>query len=114
MAQRIPISEAKRAQMVVLKQEGYTLREIGDRLACHYSSVSYVLKKFKEKKTLKNLDKSGRPKKTTNREDNLLRRSCVANPFHSSSQIKQELPQLNISERTIRRRLAEKFSLRAR
>jgi hypothetical protein len=57
---------------------------------------------------------SGRPLKSTDREDRKIRRLSVANPFMPATQIKAELPEINISVITIRRRLRKKFGLPAR
>lgn len=114
MGPKPTISLEKRAQMVVLKEDGYSLREIGERLGCNYSSVSYVLKKYHEQGSVVTLPRSGRPRKTDNRDDLMIKKVCAISPFYSSHQIKEELPQLNVSSRTIRRRLHDKFNLRAR
>ena len=89
------------------------MRQIAARIGCSLCAVSYNLKKFAEDGTLTTRCRSGRPRRSTKRDDFMIRRKCVADPFCSASQIKAELPQIQLSTRSIRRRLQVNFGLRA-
>lgn len=54
-----------RGSIKTLKDEGYTSRQIGERLGIPYSTVNYTLKRFKNTNSFNNLRRSGRPRATT-------------------------------------------------
>lgn len=108
------ISAEVRISVVCLSQEGYSLREIADRLHIHYSSVSRILKKNAVFHSTKNLPRSGRPRVTSARTDNLIHRLVNIDPFISSAAIQRELPDPPPSRRTIRDRLSTVMHLKSR
>ena len=73
-------------------------------------TVGYIIKKFKDGKDVKDLPRSGTPRKTTPREEKLIRRKSVGNPNKETVQICNEMAKeygLKVSVDTIRRRLDE-------
>lgn len=70
-------------------------------------TVSRILSKFQQRGHLRNMPKSGRPRKTTAYTDRLIKRMSRADPWKSGPRIIAEIDNLNISERTVRRRLVE-------
>ena len=114
MVKTCEISAAKRAQIVILGKEGYYTRKIASILKVNQSSVARILKKCREKGSFDNEKRSGRPRSTSKRDDNVILRCSKLNPFASSSDIRSELSQhnVNISSRTIRRRLLTDFGLK--
>ena len=73
------ISIEKRAQVLILKEDGHTHKAIGERLGIHYKSVSYILKKHAKTGSVQDRQRSGRPRKSTAREDKLIRRAAIVN-----------------------------------
>ena len=58
-----------RISIKTLKDEGYTSREIEEKLKVPYSTVNYTLRRFKTTNCNKNKPRSGRPKANTARID---------------------------------------------
>lgn len=83
-----------------LKSEGKSISEIARILSRSRNMVLNALK-------IKNLvEKRGRIRKTTKKEDALIVRTAKKEPFMTSSEIKKDL-NLNVSDVTVRRRLLE-------
>ena len=70
-----------RAQIHVLRQEGYTQRVIAARLNISLSSVCKTLARVAEKSDYSSRQRSGQPRITTPQGDRMIRRYCVANPY---------------------------------
>ncbi|KAJ8953465.1 hypothetical protein NQ318_023584 [Aromia moschata] len=62
----------KRAAVVTLRKESYTIREIAQKLKLPRSTVSDTLKRFAETGQNKSKTRSGRPKSTTSAEDKFI------------------------------------------
>lgn len=107
------ICDETRAQVLILVEEGYNQRAIAQRLHINQASVSRIVKKKVETGSIMDKQRTGRPRATTSADDRLIHRAIVSNPWHTSYSIKHELPDLNISARTIRRRLSKDFHLPA-
>jgi len=107
------VSPGKRRAIVELNKLGLTFRDIGEKLGVGWSCVGKIIHAFQTTGCLSVKARCGRPRCTTKREDTLIRRSVVKNPFITSSEIKEEMSS-NASSRTIRRRLCDEFKLRAR
>jgi len=75
-----------------------------------FSVIKIRFKKLKDGKDVKDLPRSGAPRKTTPREEKLIRRKSVGNPNKDAVQICSEMATecgLKVSVDTIRRRLDE-------
>ena len=84
--------------------------KIAQMLSLPKSTVGYIIKKCKDGKDVKNLPRSGAPRKRTPREEKLIRRKSVGNPNKDAVQICNEMATeygLKVSVDTIRRRLDE-------
>ena len=68
------LSEIKRAQIVALSGEGYSLVEIARKMKYSRKGVQTTIKSHKETKSFKNRKGQGRKKSTTAREDRSLKR----------------------------------------
>jgi transposase len=101
------------AQVEILKQEGYPQRQIAERLGRSQSCVCRMLQRRVLTGSCSRKRGSGRPRCTTSRTDNLIKRCVNSNPFATASGVREELMQLPVvpSIRTIRRRLHEKYGL---
>jgi len=116
MGKKRSLSEAQRAQIVILRQEGYTERPRSERLAVSKTAVHQAVVKFKNCGSYSDCKRSGRPRKTTRRDDILIKRCVVKSPACSAKTIRAELGETGsrISRRTISRRLTGEFGLKSR
>lgn len=114
MPKKAEITPKKRAVCVALQKEGLSCREIASRVGISKSSVDRAVKLLKETGQYDSRKRSGRPTVTTKREDSAIKRVVKKNPFISSADIKNELPHLLASARTVRRRLLVNFNLPSR
>jgi len=116
MGKKRSLSEAQRAQIVILRQEGYTERAISERLAVSKTAVYQAVVKFKNCGSYSDCKRSGRPRKTTRQDDILIKRCVVKSPKCSAKKIRAELGETGsrISRRTISRRLTDEFGLKSR
>ena len=108
-------SEIKAAQAVVLSKQGLTQVEIARYFGVNQSTIQRCLIRHRKTGTYKNYrNQCGRNRVTSTRTDNMIRRMAVADPNVSSSCIVARLPdEVQVSSRTIRRRLHDEFNLKA-
>jgi transposase len=62
-----------------LDQEGHSACKIAEFLSLNRRTVSYIIKRYRERGTVENLPRSGRKKKTNVRTDRLLLRMVKTN-----------------------------------
>ena len=88
---------------MILRQEECTESAIGERLAVSKTAVHQAVVKFKNCGSYSNCKRSGRPRKTTRRDDILIKRCVVKSPTCSAKKIRAELGETGsrISRRTI-------------
>ena len=101
------ISSENHAQIQILHEEGYTTREIGNRLQLTQKTVSRSINNFYSSGKYGFEKPSGRPRATTKRMDDAILLAAKKSPKKSSKAIEAGLPQEGKvpSQRTIRRRL---------
>ena len=104
-------SDAERKLIQQMNTHGKTVVEISKLLKCSRYKIYNALEHIKQHGTTKNVKQHPISRKTTPRKDSLIYKAAVKDPFTSSSKIKNEISSdfgINISSRTIRRRLNEK------
>ena len=69
MVKKNEIDFTVRISIKILKNEGYSSRDIRQKLNIPYSTVNYTLRKFKVTWNLENIQRSGRAGETTSRID---------------------------------------------
>ena len=100
------------AQIVMYRDVGWKQNAIAEKLNIYQSVVSRTVKRYRHSKTFSQLKKTDRPRVTSERTDNLIKRIVTKQP--TSSQIYFELPLTSsVSCRTIRRRLHDEFDLKS-
>ncbi|GFW70287.1 uncharacterized protein TNCV_5131131 [Trichonephila clavipes] len=107
---RIEIRRNKRYKIIHLKEEGYSLSQIAAAIPCGLSTVVRTLKSFSETNFIADRGRSGRPRKTSLREDRLLHRISLSNRKLNSSQILKHwtlTSNVSVCPRTVRGRLLE-------
>lgn len=84
-------------------QGGMSQKNICEKFCMPRSTVSYVINKFKNTKTVETIHRGGRPKCTTTREDARIVREFRKDPYKSASRVIESL-NLKLSLRTVQRR----------
>ncbi|GFV97516.1 HTH_Tnp_Tc3_2 domain-containing protein [Trichonephila clavipes] len=110
MAKFSYLFENKRYKITHLKEEGYSMRQIAAKVPCGLFTVVRTLKRLSETNFIAVKGRSGRPRKTSLREDRLLHRISLSNRKLNSSQILKQwtlTPNVRVSPRTVRGRLLE-------
>jgi len=100
------ISVQIRNLIVKDRQKGLSNREIGRKYGVSEAAVRKIWKKFEKIGTVIDMTGRGRKRKTNPVEDRRIIRETKKNPTVTSRVIRENL-QLNVSERTVRRRLRE-------
>ena len=113
MGKTIDITPRKRSSIVTMRKLGYSYADIAKVLKISKASAGKIGKSFEDTGSAERKKRSGRPRSTTKREDLLIRRSAIKNPFISSVEILSDTA-LGVSSRTVRRRLVTDFKLRSR
>ena len=80
---------------------GMSFKVIGHQMGYHYTVVSRLVKRHTQTNNVKDLQRSGRPRVTSDRDDRALQRLVRQMPFATSFVLKQHCP----STRTIRNHL---------
>lgn len=104
------VSEVNASRAIVYAELGLSQRNIADRLGVNQSTVSRVLKRFRETGNNKRRRGQGRPRCTQERDDRFIRLAVSRDRFQTSNQLRDELQRARnaaVSSRTIRRRLKE-------
>ena len=82
MGKNVPLSEVERAQIVALHKEDHSERLISQKMKKSKTAVHNAMAKFRNTGTYTTAKKSGRPRKTTPRDDHAIRRIAVRSPFN--------------------------------
>jgi transposase len=80
MDKKASLTVVKRAEIVVLHEVGLSEREIGKKVHVSKTAVHQAVSKLKISGKYTNLKRSGRPRKTTTRDDHVIRRMVVRSP----------------------------------
>jgi transposase len=114
MGRQRELSQPIRAQITALRSQGLTERAIASTLSVSKTAVHQTIVRHGELGSFESRKRGGRPRATTRQDDSMIRRAVVKEPTCSASEIQSQLPpSVNISVRTIRRRLQWHFKLRA-
>jgi len=115
MGKKADITEFVKGQICALKDEGYSQVVIAKRLKISRHAVQNVLRPSAAA-SIPCRSQTGRIRKTTPRQDRWLKTIVVRSPRASSARIAESARNrgIEISSRTVRRRLANEFNLVAR
>jgi len=100
------LSEVERAAIVTLHKVGWTGRDIAQSIKCSENTVSLWVNRWEDEHSIKDSDRSGRPRCTTDDTDQHIELLSNTTPTLTPKDIKREL-QLPVSPHTISRRLDE-------
>lgn len=110
------LTPAQVAQAVLLVEQGHSQRQVATILNVERSNVKYALKRYRETGLYTRRPGSGGVRCTSARDDRFIVLEVLRNRFLTAVEIRQRLQitrGVNVSERTIRRRIQE-CNLRAR
>ncbi|KAK7102002.1 hypothetical protein V1264_020296 [Littorina saxatilis] len=77
MPPRRKVTTFNKARAIAWLQDGVSKREVGRRLGVSHSVVVRLHQKFQATNSVLERPRSGRPKKTTQREDRFIRRQAL-------------------------------------
>ena len=72
MGKKASLFETKRYQVLVLHKKGFFQRKICKKVSCRKKAVDQAIVRFKNFKLYVDKKRSGRPRKTSLHDDNLL------------------------------------------
>ena len=109
------LSEVQRGQIVALHNEGLSERKITAKLKVSKTAVHQSIKKFKQYGSNKDLHRSGRPRKTTIRDDHLMKRIVTRSPLSSINKVRAALLERGVivGRMTVHRLLSREFGLKS-
>ncbi|CAJ0600731.1 unnamed protein product [Cylicocyclus nassatus] len=116
MARKREISSETRQFILVLRNEGYSMREIAKKLKISYNGVYYSLQRTAQTGSNQSRKRSGRPRCTTKQEDKYIRVSSLRNRRLTGPQLASSLNSIRktpVSTSTVKRRLRD-FGLQGR
>uniref|UniRef100_A0AAZ3RNY5 Transposase Tc1-like domain-containing protein n=1 Tax=Oncorhynchus tshawytscha TaxID=74940 RepID=A0AAZ3RNY5_ONCTS len=98
-----------RAVIIALQKKGFTGKDIAASKIAHKSTIYRIIKNFKESGSIVVKKASGRPRKSSKRQDHLLKLIQLRDRGTTSTALAQEWKQagVNASARTVRQRLLE-------
>ena len=110
MAKRQKLDYSVRQTILKLHKEKYTIRESSDKVKRSKSVVGRVVKSYNDTSKIVSAFKTGRPRKTSAREDRIMQRMSLKDRFKSCTEIKRVMNStscVNVSRQTVSRRLHE-------
>ena len=107
MGQKKSLSEVLRGQIVALHNEGLSERKIAANLKVSKTAMHQSIKKFNQYCSYKDLHRSGRPRKTTIRDDHLMKRIVTRSPLSSINKVRAAVleREVTVGRITVSRRL---------
>ena len=91
MARKRELSSQTQQSILVLRNEGYSMRDIAKKLKIFYNGVYYFLQRTAQTGSNQNRKKSGRPRWTTMQEDTYIRVSSLRNGCLTGPQLAASL-----------------------
>lgn len=104
------LTEKQKLEIIAYKHQNMTNVDISYKVRCAESSIRRFWKKFLETKSLLRRSGSGRPRKTTERDDRDIVKVVMRDRFKTAPEIGAELKNslnLEISTSTVQRRMRE-------
>ena len=110
MAKHQKLDYSVRQAIVKLHKEKDTIREISENVKRSKSVVGRVVKSYNDTGKIVSAFKTGRPHKTSAREDRIMQRMSLKDRFKPCTEIKKVMNStscVNVSRQTVSRRLQE-------
>jgi len=87
---RKEITNSIRKLIILLPNNGKSIRNIAELVNSFHSTVQYVIKRFKTENRIKNKVRTGRSRKLTKRDERFIIRKFVKNPRSSAVKVSAE------------------------
>lgn len=103
-------SNIQKGKIIAYHEDGYSRRNIATKVGIPEATVKNIIKLYNDTGDIKRRDGSGRKRKTTKREDNIIVNASKKDPFKSAKTISQEVAtdhDIHVSDDTVNRRLNE-------
>ena len=100
------LTEAQRAAIVTLWLKNETRKQIAQQIPCSVKTVGHWIREWQERRSLNDKERSGRPRCTTDDDDQSMQDLAEEKKFTTPRRIKNELS-FECSIDTVRRRLNE-------
>ena len=118
MGKKAALSSEKRAQIVSLSTMKLSEREISRQMKVSKTAVHNAIekfRKFRKENTFKDSKRSGRPRISSSRDDRFIRKVVSQSPMSFAKKIQAGMAErgINMSKKTIRRRLSVDFGLKS-
>uniref|UniRef100_A0A3B5PQB0 Transposase Tc1-like domain-containing protein n=1 Tax=Xiphophorus maculatus TaxID=8083 RepID=A0A3B5PQB0_XIPMA len=109
MAPTREMSLETKERIVKLLEEGNPSRMVAKDVGCSQSAVSKIWTKYKQHGMVVKAKRTGRPRKTSKRQDKQLKAICLENRKSTTKQMKHKWEEVgvNVCDRTVRNRLKE-------
>uniref|UniRef100_A0AAR2K6C9 Transposase Tc1-like domain-containing protein n=1 Tax=Pygocentrus nattereri TaxID=42514 RepID=A0AAR2K6C9_PYGNA len=109
MAPTREMSLETKERIVKLLEEGNSSRMVAKDVGCSQSAVSKIWTKYKQHGMVVKAKRTGRPRKTSKRQDKELKAICLENRKSTTKQMKHKWEEAgaNVCDRTVRNRLKE-------
>ena len=110
MVKRQKLDYSVRQTIVKLHKEKHTIREISEKVKRSKSVVGRVFKSYNDTGKIVSAVKTGRPRKTSAREDRIMQHVSLKDRFKSCTEIKWVMNStscVNVSRQTVSRQLQE-------
>ena len=110
MAKRQKLDYSVRQAIVKLHKEKHTIRGISEKVKRSKSVLGRVVKSYNDTAKIVSAFKTGRPRKTSTREDQIMQNMSLKDRFKSWTEIKRVMNStscVNVSRQTVSRRLQE-------
>jgi transposase len=100
------LTDFQKGKALTLWEQGVSNRKIGKSLKTSETTIRNLIKKWKNTRSYQRKKGSGRPRKTTARQDREIVRTAIRNRRSTSTWIKNSL-KLKVTTKTIRNRLKQ-------
>uniref|UniRef100_A0A8B9GVX2 Transposase Tc1-like domain-containing protein n=1 Tax=Astyanax mexicanus TaxID=7994 RepID=A0A8B9GVX2_ASTMX len=109
MAPTREMSLETKERIVKLLEEGNSSRMVAKDVGCSQSAVSKIWTKYKQHGMVVKAKRTGRPRKTSKRQDKQFKAICLENRKSTTKQMKHKWEEAgaNVCDRTVRNRLKE-------
>ena len=93
MGRKASLSDVQRARIVTLHEEGHSERKMAVKMACSKTAVHTTINNFEFYGNYSDKKKSGRPRKTSRRDDHMMKLTVSRSPTSSCKKIQANLLQ---------------------
>ena len=100
-----------RKTAIQMLTDGFSQRKVALSLNCTHSTIQKLWRKFINTNSIENLPKSGRPVKTTIREQRLLTSMCKKDPHKTTRELQSEWNTENEVSISTTKRILRKYNL---